>query len=566
LHISTEIKALLGYVGSGEQVTTALELLDEPARAVVSEDAERCRRGESVPLRAIALRRRIGSVLPALLVQERVDLVNGPATIWLFALGLEFPQEGLDAEGLVRAQREIRLMKAALEAVPVGFVLLTDDLVTALRNRLYEDYCGFPPGLLDRLQSMDDQARFQLERGDAARWLDAAHFTADQIAATPSLGTILRCQEVRGPNGPITEEEILARIAWSRLAYGPTPRADGMHWSVPFEFIRGDSGQAIEARSNPVPGIGWVQVLTDVTARRRAEQELRAANMKLEATIAELRTVQAQLVLQEKMATLGQLTAGIAHEIKNPLNFINNFAGLTGDLVAELREQMKLQSSSEASELFTLIEKNLKIISQHGQRMDSIVRAMLLHSRSGSTEFEQVDLVSLLHDACNLAVHGARTKHPSMPLNLSRYIPEYPVIVWLAPQDIMRVVLNVLSNAFYAVAKRATDGAATGYRPQVAISLSELSSGIEIIVRDNGIGMNDDVLEKLFTPFFTTKSTGDGTGLGLSLSYDVVVHGHGGDLVVNSKEMNYTEIKISLPRQIQMLSDTGPLPHSDRPS
>ena len=560
LHVSEDLVTVLGFGGPVPMGENALDLLDELARPAVAADGQRCMAGESVALRRVALRRSIGSALPAFLTQERVKLQDGWATAWLIALGLELAASMQGADAMLQMQSDLRLTRAALEAVPVGFSLTTGDFVHALRNRLFETYSGFPAETLDRFKTMDDQLRFQIERGDAAKqWLDDTRFTAEQIDATPSLATILRCQRERGRDGEITEEEILARLDWAKLIYGPEARADGVHWSIPGEFTRGDTGQTVELRNSPVPGIGWVQVLTDVTARRRAEDELRAANRKLEATVTELRAAQAQLILQEKMATLGQLTAGIAHEIKNPLNFINNFASLTGELIAELGEQIGPQKSPAVEETLAMIAKNMQIIGQHGKRTDSIVRTMLLHSRSGTAEWEQTDIMALVQDACNLGMHGARSNYPSLPINLVRLLPEEPVVASIVPQDIMRVLLNLLSNAFYAMAKRAKEGGEEGYRPQLSVALKKLAGKLEIVIRDNGIGITEDVRAKLFTPFFTTKAPGEGTGLGLSLSYDVVVHGHGGGLRVDSEPMSHTEFVITLPRRSKILAASAGL-------
>lgn len=550
LHVSPDLAMVLGYIGADAVPRRALALLDDSSHATVVADAVRCEAGDPPPLRSVTLRRSIGSALPALLIQERLVLPEGAASVWLIALGLDLPSQAQNPDELAQAQHDLHLMRAVLESVPVGFALTTSEFITALRNRLYETYTGFPPGLLDNLRSMDELLRFQIQRGDAAeQWLDAARFTAEQIAGSPPLATILRCQSVRGRNGVIPEEEIQARLDWAKLPYGLTPRPDGRHWSVPLDFTRGDTGQKIEVRTSPVPGIGWIQVMTDVTARRNTEEELRAANAKLEATVAELQAAQAQLILQEKMATLGVLTAGIAHEIKNPLNFINNFSSLTADLIAELGEQIGDQRSPMVDETLAMITKNLKIIGQHGQRTDSIVRTMLLHSRTGASEWEETDLGALLDDACNLALHGARANHPTMAIDLARRFPAETVMARVVPQDVVRVILNLLSNAFYATAKRAKEGGDTQYVPLVEITLKAVKNKVQITIRDNGIGMTEAVQAKVFTPFFTTKAPGEGTGLGLSLSYDLIVHGHAGELRYSSEAMNHTEFVIVLPRR-----------------
>jgi signal transduction histidine kinase len=286
----------------------------------------------------------------------------------------------------------------------------------------------------------------------------------------------------------------------------------------------------------------------DRTARSGTEQALLAVTHELEATQAELSAVKAQLVLQEKMATLGQLTAGIAHEIKNPLNFITNFAMLTVELVAELDEQMGTNKIPAIVEILATISRNLRKIAEHGQRTDSIVRTMLLHSRSGGVEWAETDIVRLVDDACNLGLHGARANYPSAVFNLARDLPDHPIPATIVPQDIARVILNLLSNGFYATVKRAREGDDIDYVSRVSVALAETMAGIEIVIRDNGVGMDETVRAKALTPFFTTKAPGEGTGLGLSLSYDVIVNRHHGELRIASEPMGYTEVTIELPR------------------
>jgi signal transduction histidine kinase len=549
LHISREICILLGYIEAGAMPATALDLLDDPARAGIIEDEARLLRGDLVSIRQVALRRRNGSSLGVVLSQELVPLPGGTAIAWAIGLGLEPLAREPVMDDMAQMRHDLRMMRAAIDAVPVGLWLTGENEATVLHNRLFETYGGIPLGLLETFKTYEDLQRYRIRHDSAKLWLDEARFTPAQIAATPSLATILRCQKERQRDEPMSEEEMLARIAWASLGYGPEPRPDGLHWSIPVEFTRGDTGEVIELRSNPVPGIGWIQVLTDVTARRRAEEEVRSANTRLEATVAELRAAQAQLILQEKMATLGQLTAGIAHEIKNPLNFINNFAGLTSELVGELGERIGTPKSPEVEATLATIARNVKIIEQHGQRTDAIVRTMLLHARTGASEWSQVDLVALLQDACNLAIHGARANYTGASTNLVRRFPKEAVVSWILPQDIMRVILNLLSNAFYAVAKRAEDLRERAYRPEIVITLSATGNKVAISIRDNGIGMNDTVKAKLFTPFFTTKAPGEGTGLGLSLSYDVIVQGHGGDLKIDSETLSHTEVRLTLPRR-----------------
>jgi signal transduction histidine kinase len=268
----------------------------------------------------------------------------------------------------------------------------------------------------------------------------------------------------------------------------------------------------------------------------------------LQTTLTELRTTQAQLVQSEKMASLGELTAGIAHEIQNPLNFVNNFADVSAELLTELEEeQAKPERDLELeAELLADLKQNLLKISQHGGRAASIVRGMLEHSRTSSGERTATDLNALADEYLRLAYHGLRAKDKTFNATLKPdFDPSLPPVEVIS-QDLGRVLLNLLNNAFYAVRQRQQTGEA-GYAPTVSISTRRVGQEVEIRVRDNGAGIPAAVRAKIFQPFFTTKPTGEGTGLGLSLSYDIVTQGHGGTLAVESEEGQGTEFVISLP-------------------
>ena len=277
-------------------------------------------------------------------------------------------------------------------------------------------------------------------------------------------------------------------------------------------------------------------------ALTRQAQELSGA-------LVELRTTQAQLVQAEKMASLGELTAGIAHEIQNPLNFVNNFADVSAELITELEEE-QLKPTRDLvleAELLTDLKQNLLKISQHGGRAASIVRGMLEHSRTSSGERTPTNLNQLADEYLRLAYHGLRAKDKAFNATLQPdFDPALPPVDVIA-QDLGRVLLNLLSNAFYAVRQRQQRGGEAGYAPTVGISTRKVGEKIEIRVRDNGPGIPEAMRAKIFQPFFTTKPTGEGTGLGLSLSYDIVTQGHGGTLSVASQEGSYTEFLISLP-------------------
>ncbi len=306
-----------------------------------------------------------------------------------------------------------------------------------------------------------------------------------------------------------------------------------------------------------------------VTAIRRREEALTEAKEQAETALAGLRRAQQTLVHAEKMASLGQLTAGIAHEIKNPLNFVNNFASLSGELIGELKVELASVLSRvppgerpALDETLSTLAGNLAKIAEHGRRADGIVKSMLLHSRGGSGDHQLTDLNALLEETLNLAYHGARAQDKSFNISLERRLDPAVGQLDIVPQDITRVFLNLFSNGFYAVRQRGhvADGAA---KPLLVLTTRVIGSEVEIRVRDNGVGMTKDVLDKLFTPFFTTKPTGEGTGLGLSLSYDTVVHQHGGQLLVESEPNDHTEFIVRLPRKIQVktpLKAAGPSP------
>jgi two-component system NtrC family sensor kinase len=282
----------------------------------------------------------------------------------------------------------------------------------------------------------------------------------------------------------------------------------------------------------------------------RLFQEARRARSAAEAALADLRRAQDRLVQSEKMASLGQLTAGIAHEIKNPLNFVNNFAELSVELLNELHDAVTANLRAEIDELTATLKGNLAKIAEHGRRADSIVKNMLLHSRSGPSEHRAIDLNSTVEEALNLAYHGARAAIPGFNITLEKDLDPAAGKVDLYPQEFIRVMLNLISNGFYAARKRAEQTADQTFEPTLRLITRDLGEQVEIRVRDNGTGISEAVRGKIFEPFFTTKPAGEGTGLGLSLSYDIVVKQHGGQLTLDSRPDAFTEFAISLPRRM----------------
>jgi two-component system, NtrC family, sensor kinase len=282
----------------------------------------------------------------------------------------------------------------------------------------------------------------------------------------------------------------------------------------------------------------------------------------VEASLDDLRTAQDRLVQTQKLASLGQLTAGIAHEIKNPLNFVNNFSGVSVELIDELKLALTGMSGddktrTEVNELANTLRGNLDKIVQHGRRADAIVKNMLLHSREGSGEHRPVEVNILVEESLNLAYHGARAEKQGFTITLERSFDPAAGEVDLFPQEITRALLNLISNGFYAATKRKAEGNGGNYEPTLAAATKNLGDRVEIRIRDNGTGIPPEVKEKLFNPFFTTKPAGEGTGLGLSISHDIIVKQHGGSIEVDTQPGEFTEFRIVLPRAGASLIKSG---------
>jgi two-component system, NtrC family, sensor kinase len=314
-------------------------------------------------------------------------------------------------------------------------------------------------------------------------------------------------------------------------------------------------GRVIEVRRNTVPGGGFVLIYSDITERKRGEEAIRAARDAAEAALRDLQAAQASLIHAQKMAALGQLTAGIAHEIKNPLNFVNNFAGLSVELLQEVKEAaaqaigaLEPDKRTEILETIGMLTENLEKIAQHGRRADGIVRGMLQHSRGSSGDWQAINLNAVVEESLNLAYHGARAQ--DQDFNVTFEFDRDPNLapVEAVSQDVSRVLLNLISNGFYAVSKRAREED-DAFRPALKIMTRDFGEGVEIRIRDNGVGIPPEHREKLFQPFFTTKPTGEGTGLGLSISYEIITRQHGGTITVDSEVGGFTEFTIRLPRR-----------------
>jgi len=285
----------------------------------------------------------------------------------------------------------------------------------------------------------------------------------------------------------------------------------------------------------------------------RLFESVEARTRELAASLEELRSTQDRLVQTQKLALLGQLTAGIAHEIKNPLNFVNNFSGISAELIDELQDTLKGiplddNARAEIEELAGTLKGNFDKVVHHGRRADAIVKNMLQHSRDASGEHRVIDINALVEESLNLAWHGARAEAQGFEIRLKQSFDPSAGEADVFPQDIRRALLNLIANGFYAATRRSAATEGGDYEPTLTAATRNLGDRVEITIRDNGTGIAPDVKEKMFEPFFTTKPTGEGTGLGLSISHDVIVKQHAGTIDVDTQPGQFTEIRIVLPR------------------
>ncbi|MBP8114694.1 MAG: GHKL domain-containing protein [Chitinophagaceae bacterium] len=284
------------------------------------------------------------------------------------------------------------------------------------------------------------------------------------------------------------------------------------------------------------------ETIEELEQKRKSVEE---TNNALQQSLDDLKAAQTQLIQSEKMASLGELTAGIAHEIQNPLNFVNNFSEVSKELLDEMKEEIESGNYDDAKEIANDVIQNLEKINHHGKRADGIVKGMLQHSRTSSGQKELTDINALADEYFRLAYHGLRAKDKTFNAAMKTDYDESIGLIKIIPQDIGRVILNLITNAFYVVTEKKKQFV-EGYEPIVSVSTKKENNTIIIKVTDNGNGIPQNIVDKIFQPFFTTKPTGQGTGLGLSLSYDIV-KAHGGEIKLNTKENEGTEFSIILP-------------------
>jgi signal transduction histidine kinase len=330
-------------------------------------------------------------------------------------------------------------------------------------------------------------------------------------------------------------------------------------------LIRGEEVIGLLVVRRRAPGAfpqNTVELIKTFAAQSAVAIENARLFQNVETSLEDLRTAQDRLVQTEKLASLGQLTAGIAHEIKNPLNFVNNFSAVSVELIDELREalvgaHLDSKLGAEIGEIADTLQGNLDKVVQHGKRADAIVKNMLLHSRQGSGEHRPVDINALVDESLNLAYHGARAEKQGFNITLERSFDPAAGEVDLFPQEITRALLNLISNGFYAATKRKAEANGGNYEPILATTTKNLGDSVEIRIRDNGTGIAPEVKERMFNPFFTTKPAGEGTGLGLSLSYDIIVKQHAGSIEVDTQPGEFTEFRVVLPRRAATIAKSG---------
>ncbi|MFT4116357.1 sensor histidine kinase [Bradyrhizobium sp.] len=345
---------------------------------------------------------------------------------------------------------------------------------------------------------------------------------------------------------------VLAGIFLARRMVGPiqalrtgAERIGGGDFSQRISIRTGDELEGLADQFNDM-GARLQESYADL------ENKVERRTAELRQSLNDLRAAQDRLIQTEKLASLGQLTAGIAHEIKNPLNFVNNFSSMSTELIDELNEVLQsapldTKTRGEVDELTGMLKGNLDKVVQHGKRADSIVKNMLLHSREGAGEHRVVDINAIVEESLDLAYHGARAERPGFNVTLKSEFDPAAGRLDVYPQEITRVFLNLISNGFYAANKR-KESAGDGFEPTLSATTRNLGNMVEIRIRDNGTGIPPEVREKMFNPFFTTKPAGEGTGLGLSMSHDIVVKQHGGTLDLNTEPGQFTEFVITLPR------------------
>jgi len=541
------------------------------ARQRVVAEAERATRLSQIVVAAAVV---IGSLLTFLILRSIVVPLRR-LTVAMDGLNagntaVAIPEAGRDEIGAMAQTlaifrdtlRELRETLAQLEALravgrAVGSTLDLERVLSIVAARAVE-FSHAQTGMIYEFDEVAREFRFRTSHGAEpalTELLRAApiRFGEGAISAAAVSGSSAQVRDLLGERKLALPKlsDALARLGYRSLIAAPLLHEQDILGGL--VIARREAGEFSKEVVSLIEAFATQSALAVRNAKlfeeqRRRERDLRMAHE-------QLKQAQANLIHAEKMASLGQLTAGIAHEIKNPLNFVNNFAELSRELLQELRDTIASPGASpgaEQDELIATLTANLAKIVEHGRRADGIVTSMLSHSRGGTGERRTIDLNALVEEALNLAFHGARARDKSFNITLERDLDTKLRPIELVPQDITRVLLNLFGNGFYAANKRLHEATDPAFQPSLRVTTRDLGYQVEIKVRDNGVGMPPEVQSKLFTPFFTTKPTGEGTGLGLSISYDIVVQQHGGTITVDSRPGEFTEFTVRLPRTLQV--------------
>lgn len=498
-------------ISTGDEVEALADQFNEMAARLQESHADLEKKVESRTrelAQSIAELRALGEVSQA--VNSTLDLETVLATIVAKAVQLS----GTEAGSIYHYDEGLRQFH-----LRATYGMDEQTIATLMRLRIGVDEPNIAPVIAGRVP---------IQVADLKEWTPSP---LNEIILGAGYRALLLAPLLRG-------EEIVGILVVRRRAPGPFRKST-------VDLIQTFAAQSVLAVQN-------ARLFENVEARTR----------ELAASLEDLRTAQDRLIQTEKLASLGQLTAGIAHEIKNPLNFVNNFSALSVELIDEVQEamagmQIEGNRRAEVGEILNMLRGNLDKVMQHGKRADSIVKNMLLHSRQGSGERQPVDINAIVEESLNLAYHGARAGNQSFNITLEKSLDPTAGKVDLFPQEITRVLLNLIANGFYAATKRKAEANGADYEPTLAAATKNLGDSIEIRIRDNGTGIAPEVREKMFNPFFTTKPAGEGTGLGLSLSYDIIVKQHAGSMEVDSRPGEFTEFRIVLPRGAAAAAKSG---------
>jgi GAF domain-containing protein len=507
---------------------------------------------EGVPIGVINLLR--GAVRP--FTEKQIDLLKTFADQAVIAIenARLFDEVQARTRELAQSVGELRALGEVTQAVNSTVNLETVlTTIVAKATQLSNTEAGAIYVFDDANQEFRLRATYGLDDTVVAELRDR-HIRIGETAISKAVEGRMPIQIADIQRDPSAVLDIIVRAGFRALLFVPllgTERVIGalvVRRKQPGEFSKSTTELLQTFAAQSVLAIQNARLFESVEVRTR----------ELAKSLEDLRTAQDRLVQTEKLASLGQLTAGIAHEIKNPLNFVNNFSGVSAELIDELQDALKglpidQAARAEIKELTDTLRGNLDKVVQHGKRADAIVKNMLLHSREGSSEHRRVDINALVEESLNLAWHGARAEKQGFNVTMERSLDPAAGEVDVFPQDITRALLNLISNGFYAATKRSAEANGGDHRPTLVAATRNLGDRVEIRIRDNGTGMPLEVKEKIFNPFFTTKPAGEGTGLGLSISHDIIVKQHAGAIEVDTQLGEFTEIKVILPRAARFL-------------